>query len=89
MSVVESSTHLLHTLCSLICQSLLSSSSVLGRSIVVYGSGAQRGQVLGCANIEPSLVADEEIEINFPRNSTNPGNIDRCLLNYIHQHVDR
>ena len=51
---------------------------------MVYGSGAQRGQVLGCANIEPSLVADEEIEISFPRNGMDPGNVDRCLLNYIH-----
>ena len=58
--------------------------TVLGRSIVVYGSGAQSGQVLGCANIEPSLVAKEEIEVSFPQNGTDPGNVDRCLLNYTH-----
>ena len=58
--------------------------TVLGRSVVVYGSGAQSGQVLGCANIEPSLVAEGEIEISFPQNGTDPGNVDRCLLNYIH-----
>ena len=54
--------------------------TVLSRSIVVYGTGAQRGQLLGCANIEPSLVAEEEIEISFPRNGTNPEDIDRCAL---------
>ena len=59
------------------------SCSVLGRSIVVYGSGAQSGQVLGCANIEPSLVAEEEIEISFPRNGTNPEDIDKVLLKYM------
>ena len=73
-----------YTLCSLICQSLLPSSSVLGRSIVVYGTGAQSGQLLGCSNIEPSLVAEDEIEISFPWNGTDPGYVDRCLLNYIH-----
>ena len=51
--------------------------AVLGRSFVVYGTGAQRGQILGCANIEPSLVAEEEIEISFPRNGTNPEDFDR------------
>ena len=60
--------------------------TVLGRSIVVYGTGAQSGQVLGCANIEPSLVAEEEIEISFPRNGISPCDFDRCLLNYIHDH---
>ena len=50
---------------------------VFGRTIVVYGTGAQSGQLLGCANIEPSLVAEEEIEISFPRNGTNPEDIDR------------
>ena len=73
-----------YTLYSLICHSFLPSSSVLGHSIVVYGSGNQSGQVLGCANIEPSLVAEGEIEINFPQNGTDPGNVDRCLLNYLH-----
>ena len=73
-----------YTLCSLICHSFLPSSSVLGHSIVVYGSGNQSGQVLGCANIEPSLVAEGEIEISFPQNGTDPGNVDRCLLNYLH-----
>ena len=58
--------------------------TVLGRSIVVYGTGAQSGQILGCANIEPSLVAEEEIEISFPRNGISPWDVDRCLLNYIH-----
>ena len=53
---------------------------------MVYGTGAQRGQVLGCANIEPSLVAEEEIEISFPQNGIDPGNVDRYLLNYIHDH---
>ena len=52
---------------------------------MVYGTGAQSGQVLGCANIEPSLVA-EEIEISFPQNGTDPGNVDRYFLNYIHDH---
>ena len=51
--------------------------AVFGRTIVVYGTGAQSGQLLGCANIEPSLVAEEEIEISFPRNGTNPEDIDR------------
>ena len=51
---------------------------------MVYGSGAQRDQLLGCSNIEPSLVAEEEIEISFPQNGTDPGSVDRCLLNYIH-----
>ena len=46
---------------------------------MVYGTGTQSGQVLGCANIEPSLVAEEEIEISFPRNGTNPEDIDRSL----------
>ncbi len=46
---------------------------------MVYGSGAQSGQVLGCANIEPSLVAEGEIEISFPRNGTDPGDVDRCV----------
>ena len=50
---------------------------------MVYGSGAQSGQVLGCANIEPSLVAEEEIEISFPRNGTNPEDIDKVLLKYM------
>ena len=45
---------------------------------MVYGTGAQSGQLLGCANIEPSLVAEEEI--SFPRNGTNPEDIDRCIL---------
>ena len=58
--------------------------TVLGRSIVVYGSAAQRDQLLGCSNIEPSLVAEEEIEISFPQNGDDPGDVDRCLLNYIH-----
>ena len=61
--------------------------TVLGRSIVVFGSGAQSGQVLGCANIEPSLVAEEEIEISFPQNGTDPGHVDRCLLNYTHDTI--
>ena len=52
--------------------------AVLGRSIVVYGTGAQSGQLLGCANIEPSLVAEEEI--SFPKNGTNPDDIDRWML---------
>ena len=76
--------HICCTYCSLICLSLLPSSSVLGRSIVVYGSGNQSAHVLGCANIEPSLVAEEEIEISFPRNGMDPGSVGRCLLNCIH-----
>ena len=44
---------------------------------MVYGTGVKRGQILGCANIEPSLVAEEEIEISFPRNGTNPEDFDR------------
>ena len=51
---------------------------------MVYDTGAQSGHVLGCANIEPSLVAEEKIEISFPRNGDDPGDVDRCLLNYIH-----
>lgn len=31
---------------------------------MVYGTGAQNGQLLGCANIEPLLVAEEEIDIS-------------------------
>ena len=54
--------------------------AVLGRSIVVYGTDVQSGQLLGCANIEPSLVAEEEIEMSFPRNGTNPEDLDRCSL---------
>ena len=65
-----------------IALSVLPSCSVLGRPIVVYGSGAQSGHVLGCANIEPSVVAEEEIEISFPRNATNPEDIDKVLLKY-------
>ena len=56
--------------------------AVFGHSVVVYGTGAQSGQVLGCANIEPSLVAEEEIEISFPRNGTDPGDVDRCVFTY-------
>ena len=52
--------------------------AVFGHSIVVYGTGVQSGQLLGCANIEPSLVAEEEIEISFPRNGTNPEDINMC-----------
>ena len=52
--------------------------TVFGRSIVVYGVGAQSDQLFGCANIEPTLVAEEEVEISFPRNGTNPKDIDRC-----------
>ena len=51
---------------------------------MVYSSSNQSAHVLGCANIEPSLVAEEEIEISFPRNGMDPGDVDRCLLNYIH-----
>ena len=65
-----------------IALSVLPSCSVLGHSIVVYGSGAQSGQVLGCATIEPSLVAKEELEISFPRNGTKPEDIDKVLLKY-------
>ena len=54
--------------------------AVLGRCIVVYGSGAQSDQLLGCANIEPTLIAEEEVEISFPRNGSNPEDIDRVLL---------
>ena len=54
--------------------------AVLGRSIVVYGTGVQSGQLLGCADIEPSLVAEEEIEMSFPKNGTNPEDLDRCSL---------
>ena len=64
----------------LIYLTLSPSCAVLGRSIVVYGSGAQSGQILACANIEPSLVAEEEIEISFPRNGTSPEDIDKVLL---------
>ena len=53
--------------------------AVFGRSIVVYDTGNQSGQVLGCANIKPSLVAEDEIEISFPRNGTDPGDVDRCV----------
>ena len=56
---------------------ILLTNAVLGRSFVVYGTGTQRGQILSCANIEPSLVAEEEIEISFPRNGTNPEDFDR------------
>ena len=64
----------MHVIC------LLCPLAVLGRSIVVYGSGAQSGKLIGCANIEPSLVAEEEIQISFPRNGINPGDLDRCSL---------
>ena len=47
---------------------------------MVYGSGAQSDQLLGCANIEPTLIAEEEVEISFPRNGSNPEDIDRVLL---------
>ena len=45
----------------------------------MYGSGARSGQIIGCANIEPSNVAEEQmiIEISFPSNGTNPDDIDR------------
>ena len=63
--------------------------AVLGRSIVVYGTGVQSGQLLGCADIEPSLVAEEEIEMSFPKNGTNPEDLDRCSLTaymiFLHQ----
>ena len=49
---------------------------------MVYGTGSQSGQILGCANIEPSLVAEEEIEISFPRNGTNPEDIDRVYYTF-------
>ena len=45
---------------------------------MVYGSGVQSEEILGCANIDPSLVAVEEI--SFPRNGSNPDDIDRCML---------
>lgn len=58
--------------------------AVLGRSIVVYGTGKQRGELLGCANIEPSLK--EDIDISFPRNSdSNPEDIDRCISTFTHK----
>ena len=44
----------------------------------MHGTNAQSGQVLGCANIEPSLVAEEKIEISFLRNGTNPEDFNRC-----------
>ena len=44
---------------------------------MVYGSGDQRGQLIGCANVEPFLVAETEIEIRFPRNGTNLEEFDR------------
>ena len=52
----------------------------MGRSIVVYDTG---DQPLGCACIMPALVADEEIEISFPRNGTNPKDIDRYVLHFL------
>ena len=52
----------------------------MGRSIVVYDTG---DQPLGCACITPALVADEEIEISFPRNGTNPKDIDRYVLHFL------
>ena len=64
----------------LLTHSSSSSCAVLGRSIVVYGSGSQSSQILGCANIEPSLVAEEKIEISFPRNGSNPEDFDKVLL---------
>ena len=46
----------------------------------MYGSGAQRGPIIGCANIEPSNVPEEQIiVISFPRNGTIPDVIDRYL----------
>ena len=51
---------------------------------MVYDTGNESAHVLGCANIEPSLVAEEEIVISFPRNGISPWDVDRCLLNYIH-----
>ena len=45
----------------------------------MYGCGARSGQIIGCANIEPSNVVEEQmiIEISFPRNGTDPDDIDR------------
>ena len=59
---------------------LFPSNAVFGRPIVVYGTGNQRGQVLGCTNIEPSLVAEDKIEISFLRNGTNPRDFDRYYI---------
>ena len=51
---------------------------------MVYGSAhGQRGSILGCANIQPSIIANEEIEISFPGNGTNPEDIDRYASNLI------
>ena len=47
----------------------------MGRSIVVYDTG---DQPLGCACIMPALV-----EISFPRNGTNPKDIDRYVLHFL------
>ena len=54
---------------------------------MVYGTGTQSGQLLGCANIEPSLVAEEEIEISFPRNGTNPDDIERFYIIHLLLHT--
>ena len=53
--------------------------AVFGHSIVVYGTGTKSNQILGCTKIEPSLVAEEELEISFPRNGTQPEDVDRCV----------
>ena len=47
----------------------------------MYGSGAQSGQIIDCANIEPSNVAEEQmiIKVSFPRNGTDPDDIDRYV----------
>ena len=50
----------------------------------MYGSGAQRGPIIGCANIEPSNVPEEQIiVISFPRNGTIPDFIDRYIATSI------
>ena len=51
----------------------------------MYGSGARSGQIIGCANIEPSNEAEEQmiIEVSFPRNGTDPDDIDRYIATSI------
>ena len=60
--------------------------AVFGHSLCIVMNGDddddddESGQLLGCANIEPSVVAEEEIEIRFPKNANNSENIIRCIL---------
>ena len=63
--------------------------AVFGRAVVVNGTGDQSNQILGCANIEPELVANasDTIEISFPRNGTEPKDINRYTSKLTHTYI--